>query len=113
MRVLAVSGAWSVVGPPRPVPGLTLRAKAEDRYYPQCVDDVVRGRYRSAARATPKPTKTPPDPRIRRRASRGRRSTPPVRASTREYKVRDANPSAANVTPSSAGSNGEDPAGMN
>ena len=29
MRVLAVSGAWSVAGPPRPVPGRTLRAKAE------------------------------------------------------------------------------------
>ena len=47
-----------------------------------------------------------------RRASFGRRSTPPARTSTREYKVRDANPSPANVTPSSAG-NGEDPAGMN
>jgi hypothetical protein len=34
----------------------------------------------------------PPDPRMRRRASRGRRSTPPARASTREYKVRDAAP---------------------
>ena len=50
---------------------------------------------------------------MRRRASFGRRSTPPARASTREYTVRDANPSPANVTPSSADPNGEDPAGMN
>ena len=72
-----------------------------------------RGRYRSAARATPKPTRMPPDLRMRRRASFGHRSTPPTRPSTREYKVRDANPGPANVTPSSAGRTGEDPAGMN
>ena len=48
---------------------------------------------------------------MRRRASFGRRTTLPARPRTREYKARDANPSAVNVTPSSADRSGEDPVG--